>query len=116
MARNVSASLWARIPRKLTTWSTLLPPKIAGNTQVQLVWKTVNEQNYFNFTVERSIDSAKTFAVVGGLQATGAGTYSLPDKAPVKGQNLYRLKQEDLNNTISYSTLVRVIFADQACQ
>jgi hypothetical protein len=82
-----------------------------NNNVVQLVWKTVNEQNYTNFTVERSTDGGKNFTVVGGLQGTGAGLYSLLDNSPVQGQNLYRLKQEDLNNNITYSYVVSVQYS-----
>jgi hypothetical protein len=78
---------------------------------VQLAWKTENEQNYTNFTVERSTDNGKTFNVLGGMQGSGAGTYSLLDKTPVTGQNLYRLKQEDINSAITYSQVVPVMYA-----
>ncbi|MDB5142788.1 MAG: type sorting protein [Mucilaginibacter sp.] len=86
--------------------------KIPTATQVQVVWKTENEQNYTKFTVERSTDAGKTFDVLGGLQGTGAGTYSLLDKNPLIGQNLYRLKQEDINNAITYSKVVTVQYSD----
>ncbi len=86
--------------------------KMPTAPEVQLVWKTVNEQNYTNFTVERSIDDGKSFDVLGGLQGTGAGTYSLLDKNPVTGQNQYRLKQEDINNTITYSKVVTIQYSD----
>jgi hypothetical protein len=86
--------------------------KMPAAPQVQLVWKTANEQNLINFTVERSIDGGKTFEVVGGLPATSAGNYSLLDKKPINGLNLYRLKQEDINNIITYSNVVRVQYPD----
>jgi hypothetical protein len=35
------------------------------------------------------------------------------DKNAVKGLNLYRLKQEDINNTITYSNIVQLIFDDK---
>jgi hypothetical protein len=85
--------------------------KVSTARQVQVVWKTANEQNYTNFTVERSTDGGKTFGVIGGLQGTGAGTYSLLDKNPLIGQNFYRLKQEDINNTITYSKVVEIQYA-----
>jgi hypothetical protein len=87
--------------------------KVGNSLHAQLVWNTLNEQNYVNFTVERSNDGGKTFGVVGGLQSTGAGNYSMVDKNAVKGLNLYRLKQEDINNTITYSNIVQLIFDDK---
>ena len=85
--------------------------KVPNVTQVQLVWNTVNEQSYTNFTVEHSTDGGKTFNVLGGMHSTGAGSYSLLDKSPIIGQNFYRLKQEDLNNTITWSNVVQVDFS-----
>ncbi len=86
--------------------------KVDHQSDVQLVWKTVNEGNYTNFTVERSTDNGKTFNVVGGMPGTGAGTYSLVDKNPDKGRNLYRLKQENINDSITYSKVVDVQFGN----
>lgn len=80
--------------------------------QVEIIWKTVNEQNYTYFTVERSTDNGKTFNILGNARAASQGSYSLIDKSPVIGQNLYRLKQEDINSTISYSKVVGVLYAD----
>ena len=86
--------------------------KATDARQVQLVWKTENEENYTNFTIERSIDNGKTFNVLGGLQGATQGQYSLLDKNPNTGQNLYRLKQEDINNSITYSKVVGVLYSD----
>ncbi len=86
--------------------------KTDHQSDVQLVWKTANEGNYTNFTVERSNDNGKTFTVVGGMAGTGAGNYSLVDKNPEKGRNLYRLKQEDINDSVTYSKVVDVQFGD----
>ncbi len=84
--------------------------KLNTGRQVQLVWKTSNEENYTNFTVQRSTDGGNTFDAIGGLQGTGAGNYSLLDNRPVNGQNFYRLKQTDLNNTISYTKPVLIMY------
>jgi hypothetical protein len=88
------------------------PIAIVGATQVQVTWKTENEQNYTNFTVERSTDTGKTFEVLGGMASSAQGTYSFLDKSPVNGQNFYRLKQEDINNNITYSKVVQVLYSD----
>ena len=73
----------------------------------QIIWKTENEQNYTNFTVERSNDNGKTFNVLGGFLSSASGTYSFLDKNPVQtGTDQYRLKLEDLNGTVTYSKLV----------
>jgi len=87
-------------------------PVIIGTKQVQVVWETRNEQNYTNFTVERSTDGGKTYDVIGSEQSNAQGTYSLLDQTPVNGQNLYRLKQEAIDNSITYSNIVPVLFSD----
>lgn len=84
--------------------------KTAGK-QVQLVWSTENEENYTYFTVERSTDGGKTFEILGGPSATGAGTYSLLDKNP-SDQNLYRLKQVDVNDSITYSKIIPIGYSN----
>jgi trimeric autotransporter adhesin len=83
-------------------------------TQVQLDWTTENEQNYTNFTVERSTDNGKTFNVIGSFISSGLGTYSLFDKNPWVGENVYRLKQEDIDNNITYSNNVYINVVDKS--
>lgn len=85
---------------------------IGTNRQVQVIWSAINEGNYTAFTVERSTDNGNTYQVLGGVKATGQGTYSFLDKTPAAGANLYRLKQENINNTISYSKIVTIQYAD----
>jgi hypothetical protein len=86
--------------------------KIPNAKQVQVVWNTKYEENYTNFTVERSVDGGKTFDVLGGVPATGAGNYGFVDNSPNQDMNLYRLKQEDINNNITYSKIVPVGYSN----
>ena len=85
--------------------------KVSTSRQVEVTWATVNEGNYTNFTVERSIDNGKTYQILGGVKAAGQGNYSFLDKNPVNGTSLYRLQQEDINNTISYSKIVTIQYS-----
>jgi hypothetical protein len=78
----------------------------------QIVWKTVNEENYTNFTVERSTDNGKTFDVLGGVLSSNLGTYGFLDKAPSLAEDQYRLKLEDFNGNISYSNVVTLLYSD----
>ncbi len=78
----------------------------------QVVWTTENEQNYTNFTVERSTDGGTTFNALGGFASSAQSTYSYLDKVPVNGPNMYRLKIVDLNGTISYSNVVTIMYAN----
>jgi len=90
--------------------------KVTTSRQVEVTWATVNEGNYTNFTVERSIDNGKTYQIIGGVKASGQGNYSFIDKAPVNGTSLYRLQQEDINNTISYSKIVTIQYSNLSNQ
>ena len=77
-----------------------------------VVWTTENEENYTNFTLERSTDGGATYNVLGGVTASGQGTYSFLDKNPVMGANAYRLKIVDLNGTVTYSNVVTLMYAN----
>ncbi|BAU52226.1 putative Ig domain-containing protein [Mucilaginibacter gotjawali] len=88
--------------------------KVANGDQV--IWTTENEQNYTSFAVERSTDGGSTFNVLGGVPASGIGSYSLLDKTPVLGANAYRLKMTDLNGTVTYSNVVTIMYANTGNQ
>lgn len=75
---------------------------------VQIGWKIINEHPNTNYTVERSIDTGKTFVALASLPGTAAGEYYLSDNNPVAGQNYYHLKVVDSTNTVSYSQLVEI--------
>ena len=81
--------------------------KATGGAQV--TWKTENEENYTNFTVERSTDNGVTFSALGGFVSSALGTYTYLDKNPA-ASNQYRLKLEDLNGTITYSNVVTLMY------
>ncbi len=83
-----------------------------NNAGVQTTWKVENEQNYTDFTVERSRDNGATFDVLNGTLSSGQGTYSFFDKNPDALVNIYRLKIEDLNGAITYSKPVTIIYTD----
>lgn len=82
-----------------------------GSDGTQTNWKTENEEDYINFTVERSTDNGVTFDVIGGFVSDGSGRYSLVDKNPVNNStNWYRLKLEDQDGTISYSKAIALVY------
>ena len=88
--------------------------KIQGGDQV--IWTTENEQNYTNFTVERSTDGGTTFNELSGFLSTAQSAYSYLDKVPVNGPNMYRLKIVDLNGTVTYSNVVTIMYANTGGQ
>ncbi len=83
-----------------------------GANGAQIAWKTENEQNYTNFSVEKSTDEELTFNVLDGFVSNSLGTYSILDKDPQPGANRYRLKLIDLNGTVSYSKVVTLMYGN----
>jgi len=77
-----------------------------------VIWTTENEQNYTNFTIERSSDGGVTFNPLGGVPSSALGTYSFLDSAAPIATNSYRLKMEDLNGAISYSKIVTLSYGN----
>ncbi len=86
--------------------------KASGGAQI--AWKTENEQNYTNFTVERSTDNGVTFDVLGGSLSNSQGIYSFLDKNPANTVDRYRLKIEDLNGIITYSKVIALTYGAAA--
>ncbi|HJP62799.1 MAG TPA: T9SS type A sorting domain-containing protein, partial [Mucilaginibacter sp.] len=84
----------------------------AAPRQVNLAWQTKNEENYTHFTVERSTDNGNTFEVIGWKQSSGHENYAMIDKDPQPGINIYRLKQEDINNEVTYSQPVKIAYSE----
>jgi hypothetical protein len=75
----------------------------AGN---QLNWKTANENYYTTFQVQRSIDKGQTFSSITTMQSDSSGQYTYTDKTPAKDTSMYRLMQSDVNDNITYSSIV----------
>ncbi len=82
----------------------------SGTNSVQVTWTTKNEDNYTNFTVERSNDGGKTFSAIGAVTSSGSGAYNFVDSHPLTGDNVYRLQSTDYNNAITYSSTVDIVF------
>jgi trimeric autotransporter adhesin len=76
----------------------------------QVSWTTENEENYTNFTVQRSIDKGESFYFLDTFASNGTGAYTFTDKNPITGDDLYRVKIEDMNGTISYSNAVMLSY------
>ncbi|MDO7877133.1 FG-GAP-like repeat-containing protein [Hymenobacter sp. ASUV-10] len=86
----------------------------AAATGIQLNWATAQEKNSARFVVERSMDG-KTFTAI--AEQAAAGTTSAPSSyryldasaaALQAGTRYYRLRQEDLDGTTSYSPVASV--------
>lgn len=85
-----------------------------GNTAL-LKWTTVQEVNTNKFVAERSTDG-RTYTSVGEVKAAGyssaQASYQLTDDHPVKGNNIYRIKEVDKDGRFNTSDLRALNFAD----
>ncbi|WP_426672065.1 T9SS type A sorting domain-containing protein [Mucilaginibacter sp. McL0603] len=52
--------------------------------------------------------------MLGGVKAAGQGEYTYLDKNPIVGQNFYRLKQEGINNVMTCSKAVPILYSEQS--
>ncbi len=79
--------------------------------QVELTWTTAMEENNLGFEVQRSKDGI-TYTTIGFVKGSGTSsqdnTYRFTDIAPLGGNNYYRLKQIDITNFGTFSTIRRI--------
>lgn len=79
----------------------------------RLDWVTASEVNSKMFIVEKSLDGVGNWFYVGELPAAGNSnstkSYSLFDLHPVVGNNYYRLKMVDLDETFEYSNTLKIV-------
>jgi hypothetical protein len=84
---------------------------IAKDKQVNLSWRTSQEQNTQNFIIERSSSQAD-FSPVGSISAANNSStikeYSFTDKEPLQGSAYYRLKMLDKDGKSTYSKVISV--------
>jgi hypothetical protein len=83
----------------------------------RLEWSTSFETNSDRFEIQRSA-SGKTWEKIGTINAAKQSSllysYSFKDTAPLAGQNLYRLKMIDQDETFAFSRIVSLEFGNSA--
>jgi hypothetical protein len=108
--------------RVATSWEAPLPITLAYLTaqlasngrSVQVNWETLTEVNNFGFWVEKSPNDQRHYVEIPGSFTPGHGTstephhYSFMDNSISSGAWYYRLRQQDLDNTVHYSDGVRL--------
>lgn len=111
--RSVAASFGADRFEIMLAPPTTLPVVISAftankvNEGVLLKWATASENNNSHFEVQRAGED-KLYTNVGSLSANSQGLYSLLDKAPLNGNNYYRLVQVDKDGKSTTSNPVVV--------
>ncbi|MEO6870415.1 MAG: choice-of-anchor tandem repeat GloVer-containing protein, partial [Ginsengibacter sp.] len=99
--------------------NSILPIKLQSFTAEQhlhtslLHWQTTNEVNTSHFMVQHSFNGT-TFTNIGRVEArnaSGNNDYSLTDASHVNGVNFYRLQMVDIDGKITYSPIIKIVFA-----
>jgi hypothetical protein len=92
-----------------------LKVKRISENKVQLDWKTIQETNNKGFYVERKMDNENSFVQVGFVPSKSINgnsdtplTYQFVNNDNYSGKSYYRLRQEDVDGTISYSAVEMV--------
>ncbi len=83
-------------------------------TSVQLYWVTANEDNCALYAIERSKDGIH-FETIGSLNCNNSvfiSDYFFTDQHPYAGMNYYRVREEDRDGTLFYSSIERVTVTD----
>lgn len=80
-------------------------------------WSTSQEQQTFDFVIERSSNSQQ-WQTIGQLSAAGSAQgvrqYTWNDQQPVQGSNFYRIVQRDLNGRQTTSKVIKVQYNQEA--
>lgn len=84
--------------------------------QVVLKWTTASEKNNDYFSIERSLDSGN-FVAIGKVNGSGTThqniSYEFTDRDPYD-LAYYRIKQVDLDQTYSYSKVLKIALGEEA--
>jgi len=80
---------------------------------VQLNWQTATERNNDRFEIQRSTNGSD-FTTLEAIKGAGTSTteqrYEFTDQQPLRGTNYYRLRQVDLDGTVTHLPAVSVMF------
>lgn len=80
---------------------------------VNLTWKTSDEQNSEKFEVQHSTNG-KDWSLIGEVKSSGTGglgsDYQFTHQLPASGNNYYRLKMIDLDQSYAQSSIQHVYF------
>ncbi|OGX82178.1 hypothetical protein BEN48_17660 [Hymenobacter glacialis] len=94
------------LPVTLARFAAALAP--AG---VHVTWATATEKNNDRFEVQRSANG-QSFQTIGTVKGQGNSSslreYAFVDSRPFAGQSYYRLRQVDIDGTVSYSPVAVV--------
>lgn len=105
---SVGLNVDAALPVTLVSFAVSKEGKTAA-----LKWATTMETNSDRFEIQRSL-AGKDWQMIGTVASHGESTtekkYTFTDRNPANGENLYRLKMIDKDQTFAYSRIQSVKF------
>lgn len=94
-------------PVKIISFETAKFPK-----SINLMWKVAQETDFKKYVIEKS-NNAISFEVIGSIENINFEKYSFEDKFPILGNNYYRLKLVNLDETYTYSKIINIDFSKE---
>jgi len=103
----------------LSKWTLSRPPAtvlpiLFGNVQaiqqgknVMVKWQMLNEINTATYAIQRSSDGIN-FTTISTIAAANLSNYHFTDLQPLSGNNYYRLQSAEQNNSVKYSSIVKI--------
>ncbi|MBD1393060.1 Ig-like domain-containing protein [Mucilaginibacter glaciei] len=86
--------------------------RLTGNktpNSIQLDWETQNESDVVTFSVQKSTDGGNSFVTLATIQSANKGGYTYnDDNADLGIDNIYRIKQADVADVVTYSDLLTI--------
>jgi len=110
----VRLTILAALPVELVSFEAKREGKY-GN----LEWQTISEYNNAFFSVERSsqgIEWGEIAKVDSKGNSTSTTKYNFIDKTPLEGKNYYRLRQEDIDGSFTYSDVRMLTFNENSLE
>ena len=101
---NIVSNAEVSLPVTLVTFEV----KKGENASAMLTWATTSETNSDRFEIQRS-QNGKTWIKIGNVFSSGESkqllSYYFADQTPFSGNNLYRLKMIDKDETFAFSRI-----------
>jgi carboxypeptidase T len=85
--------------------------QLLDDQTIRLDWNATVDAQHDYFEVEKSADGVN-FSSIG--RGPSSAPYWKIDPSPFNGQNYYRIKQTDINGSISYSNTIRIAYVSSS--
>lgn len=85
--------------------------QLLTNNSIQIDWEAYTDSEHDYFEVERAGQASGPFESIERVKRLPP--YRAIDEKPIAGMNYYRIRQVDINGTVTYSPVVKVYYATE---